>query len=137
LNTGTWPKGPLPVLRPTNRWNLLRRNGCAKPPSIPLESLAPAVIATHCRRRLENSRRPRRLCFRHPDCRMADRILSQCLRCPDPLYSDEARQAKMQGQVTMRVLVGLDGRARDIQVTRGIGLGLDENAVRAVRGWQF
>jgi len=60
-----------------------------------------------------------------------------CLRCPDPLYSDEARQAKMQGRVTMRVLVGPDGRARDIQVTRGIGLGLDENAVRAVRGWQF
>jgi TonB family protein len=60
-----------------------------------------------------------------------------CLRCPDPLYSDEARKAKMQGQVTMRVRVGLDGRARDIQVTRGIGLGLDENAVRAVRGWQF
>jgi TonB family protein len=24
-----------------------------------------------------------------------------------------------------------------VQVTRGIGLGLDENAVRAVRGWQF
>src|SRR5882724_2956844 len=60
-----------------------------------------------------------------------------CLRCPDPLYSDEARKAKMQGQVTMRVLVGADGRARDIQVTRGIGLGLDENAVRAVRSWQF
>ncbi|HEV8132454.1 MAG TPA: energy transducer TonB [Acidobacteriota bacterium] len=60
-----------------------------------------------------------------------------CLRCPDPLYSDEARKAKMQGQVTMRVLVGADGHARDIQVTRGIGLGLDENAVRAVRGWQF
>jgi periplasmic protein TonB len=57
-----------------------------------------------------------------------------CLRCPDPLYSDEARKAKMQGQVTMRVLVGADGHARDIQVTRGIGLGLDENAVRAVRG---
>ena len=57
-----------------------------------------------------------------------------CLRCPDPLYSDEARKAKMQGQVTMRVLVGLDGRAGDIQLT----LGLDENAVRVVvRGWQF
>jgi TonB family protein len=60
-----------------------------------------------------------------------------CLRCPDPVYSDEARKAKVQGQVTMRVLVGADGRARDIQVTRGIGLGLDENAVLAVRSWQF
>jgi len=45
--------------------------------------------------------------------------------------------AKLQGLVTMRVLVGADGRVRDVQVTRGIGLGLDENAVHAVRGWQF
>ena len=32
----------------------------------------------HCRRRLENWRRPQRLCFRHPDCRMAGCILSHC-----------------------------------------------------------
>ncbi|HEY6128972.1 MAG TPA: TonB family protein [Candidatus Acidoferrum sp.] len=60
-----------------------------------------------------------------------------CKYCPDPAYSDEARKAKMQGRVTMRVLVGADGRAKDVQVTSGIGLGLDENAVRAVRSWQF
>ncbi len=60
-----------------------------------------------------------------------------CKYCPDPLYSDEARKQKLQGQVTMRVLVGADGRVRDVQVTRGLGLGLDENAMRAVRGWQF
>jgi periplasmic protein TonB len=60
-----------------------------------------------------------------------------CRICPDPAYSDEARKAKLQGLVTMRVLVGADGRVRDVQVTRGIGLGLDESAVRAVRGWQF
>jgi periplasmic protein TonB len=60
-----------------------------------------------------------------------------CKYCPDPLYSDEARKAKLQGQVTMRVLVGADGRAKAVQVTRGIGLGLDENAAHAVRNWQF
>lgn len=70
-----------------------------------------------------------------PNARATTQVV--CLRCPDPLYSDDARKAKMQGQVTMRVLVGVDGRARDIQVTRGIGLGLEENAIRAVRGWQF
>jgi len=37
----------------------------------------------------------------------------------------------------MQVLVGADGRAKQIQVTRGLGLGLDENAVNAVRTWQF
>jgi TonB family protein len=60
-----------------------------------------------------------------------------CRICPDPAYSDQARKAKAQGLVTMRVLVGADGRVRDVRVTRGMGLGLDENAVRAVRGWQF
>ncbi len=60
-----------------------------------------------------------------------------CKYCPDPLYSDEARKEKLQGQVTMRVLVGADGHVRDVQVTRGLGLGLDDNATRAVRGWQF
>jgi protein TonB len=60
-----------------------------------------------------------------------------CKYCPDPAYSEEARKAKLQGLVTMHVLVGADGRVRDVQVTRVIGLGLDENAVRAVRSWQF
>jgi protein TonB len=60
-----------------------------------------------------------------------------CRICPDPLYSDEARKQKLQGRVTMRVLVGADGRPRDVQVTHGLGLGLDENAANAVRTWQF
>jgi TonB family protein len=60
-----------------------------------------------------------------------------CLRCPDPAYSDEARKVKVQGAVTLRVLVGADGRVKSLQVTRGIGMGLDENAVSAVRTWQF
>jgi len=60
-----------------------------------------------------------------------------CRICPDPLYSDEARKAKMQGHITLRVLVGADGRAREIQVVHGLGMGLDENAIGAVRSWQF
>jgi protein TonB len=70
-----------------------------------------------------------------PYARVATQVI--CKVCPDPAYSDEARKAKLQGLVTMRVLVGADGRVREVQVTRGIGLGLDENAVHAVRGWQF
>ncbi len=70
-----------------------------------------------------------------PYARVASEVI--CRICPDPAYSDDARKAKLQGLVTMRVLVGADGRVREVQVTRGIGLGLDENAVRAVRNWQF
>jgi len=61
----------------------------------------------------------------------------KCAYCPDPLYTDEAREAKLQGTVTMLVLVGADGRASQIRIVRGIGLGLDEHAVQAIRGWKF
>jgi periplasmic protein TonB len=60
-----------------------------------------------------------------------------CVMCPYPLYTDEARKVKMQGAVTLRVLVGADGRAAQIRIARGIGYGLDERAVESVRGWKF
>jgi TonB family protein len=60
-----------------------------------------------------------------------------CVTCPYPIYTDEARHAKMQGTVTLRVLVGADGRASDIRVVRGVGFGLEERAMQTVRGWKF
>jgi periplasmic protein TonB len=60
-----------------------------------------------------------------------------CLVCPYPVYTDEARHVKMQGTVTLRVLVGTDGRAAQIHVARGVGYGLDERAVETVGGWKF
>jgi protein TonB len=60
-----------------------------------------------------------------------------CIYCPDPRYTDEAREAKLQGSVTLQVLVGADGRAAQIRVVRGLGMGLDDRAVQIVRGWRF
>lgn len=60
-----------------------------------------------------------------------------CAYCPDPLYTDEARKAKLQGTVTLHVLVEKDGRASDVRIIRGLGLGLDDRAVEAVRNWRF
>ena len=56
---------------------------------------------------------------------------------PDPEYSEEARKAKYQGTVVLWVVVGPDGRPRDIRVQRTLGLGLDEKAIEAVRQWKF
>jgi protein TonB len=56
---------------------------------------------------------------------------------PDPDYSDEARHAKYQGTVLLWVVVGADGRPRDIRVQRSLGMGLDEKAIEAVRRWEF
>ena len=56
---------------------------------------------------------------------------------PDPEYSEEARKAKYQGTVLVKVIVMPDGRPTNIEVIKGVGLGLDEKAVEAVRTWQF
>ena len=63
--------------------------------------------------------------------------LPSCQYCPDPQYTDEAREAKLQGQVTLQVLVGADGRASQIRIVQGIGMGLEERAKQAIRGWKF
>ena len=61
----------------------------------------------------------------------------RCAYCPDPQYTDEAREAKLQGTVTLQVLVGPDGRASKTRIVQGIGMGLDERAEQAIRGWKF
>lgn len=63
--------------------------------------------------------------------------LAACAYCPEPPYTEEARKAKLQGSVTLRVLIGADGRAKRVQVVKGLGLGLDERASEAVRAWRF
>lgn len=55
----------------------------------------------------------------------------------DPEYSEEARKAKYSGTVALLVVVDKDGRARDIRVSRSLGLGLDEKAIEAVQKWRF
>jgi len=59
------------------------------------------------------------------------------LYAPDPQYSEEARKAKYQGTVILWVVVGPDGRTREMRVQRSLGLGLDEQALEAVKQWRF
>jgi periplasmic protein TonB len=56
---------------------------------------------------------------------------------PDPEFTQEARQAKYQGTVLMWVIIGPDGRPRDVKISRSLGMGLDQKAIEAVRRWRF
>ena len=61
----------------------------------------------------------------------------RALETPDPEYSEEARKAKYQGTCVLGLVVGPDGKPRDIRVARALGMGLDEKAIEAVRNWRF
>ena len=60
-----------------------------------------------------------------------------CVYCPQAQYSGEAVKSKYQGTVFLVVTITADGKATDIKVAKGVGLGLDEKAIEAVRSWRF
>ena len=59
------------------------------------------------------------------------------LYSPDPQYSEEARKAKYQGTVVLWAVIGANGRPQQLKVARSLGLGLDQQAIEAVRTWKF
>jgi periplasmic protein TonB len=63
--------------------------------------------------------------------------MPRAIYAPEPEFSEEARIAKFQGEVTLLVTIGTDGRARNLTVVRSVGMGLDQKAIDAVRTWRF
>jgi TonB family protein len=56
---------------------------------------------------------------------------------PEPDYSEDARKAKLQGTVLLEVVVDQNGRPQIRKVLQSLGLGLDEQAIKAVSTWRF
>ena len=56
-----------------------------------------------------------------------------------PAYTGDAMRAKIQGVVTVEAVVMPDGTVGNVRVTRSLDrtFGLDEEAIKAVRRWQF
>jgi TonB family protein len=52
-------------------------------------------------------------------------------------YTDEARRRSLQGEVILEIVVRRDGSVGDVTVMRGLGGGLDQRAITAVRQWRF
>jgi TonB family protein len=56
---------------------------------------------------------------------------------PSPEYTEEARKAKFEGTVTVSLIVNNAGIPLNVHVTKGVGMGLDEKAVEAVKQYRF
>ena len=60
-----------------------------------------------------------------------------CLYCPRPDYSDELRRRKVQGDVTLSVVVRPDGTATEIKVVKSPSASLDKVSVDTLKKWKF
>src|SRR5690349_9634162 len=61
------------------------------------------------------------------------RLVHKC----SPRYTEEARAAKIEGNVLLAVELDEEGHFQSIKVTRSLGHGLDETAVEGVKQWRF
>jgi len=56
---------------------------------------------------------------------------------PNPVYTEEARSLRLQGEVLLEVLFGANGQLHVNRVVRGLGHGLDEAAITAASKMRF
>jgi TonB family protein len=52
-------------------------------------------------------------------------------------YTEDARQRGLVGEVVLEILVRRDGSVGDVKILQGLGSGLNDRAVQAVRQWRF
>jgi TonB family protein len=56
---------------------------------------------------------------------------------PRPLYTDEARRLRIEGEVLLQVMFRASSEICVLRVIRGLGHGLDENAISAAAAIRF
>jgi TonB family protein len=55
----------------------------------------------------------------------------------NPEYSEQARKQKAGGTVLVSLIVDTQGMPQNVHIVRGVGLGLDEKAIEAVKQYRF
>jgi TonB family protein len=71
-----------------------------------------------------------------PESRAAATAL-EILFKPRPAYTEEARRARVEGDVVLEVLFAGSGQPRILRVIRGLGYGLEQNAIDAAAKIRF
>jgi TonB family protein len=61
----------------------------------------------------------------------------QVLTHPAAVYTDEAQKLGIQGNVVVQAYFDADGNVTVLKVVKGLGYGLDENALAVLKGWRF
>jgi TonB family protein len=64
-------------------------------------------------------------------------LAPQLVSKADPVYTEAARQAGLEGTVVISLTIDQQGMPKDVQTHGGLGMGLDESAQEAVSHWRF
>jgi TonB family protein len=64
-------------------------------------------------------------------------VPAEILSKPLPIYTEEARRLKIEGEVLLEVVFESSGRLRVVRVVRGLGHGLDDAAIKAAEQIRF
>jgi TonB family protein len=67
----------------------------------------------------------------------AKAVPAEILSKPNPIYTQEARSLRIEGEVLLEVVLEASGSLHVLRVVRGLGHGLDDNAVRAAEQIHF
>jgi len=59
------------------------------------------------------------------------------LREVRPDYTEDGRRRNIEGDVVLEIVVRRDGAVGDVKLLQGLGAGLDQRAIEAVRQWRF
>ena len=59
------------------------------------------------------------------------------IRSVQPEFTDEARQANFQGNVSVQLIVDSEGNPQNVRLVSHLGMGLDQKAIEAVRQYKF
>jgi len=64
-------------------------------------------------------------------------VPAEILFKPTPVYTQEARSRRIEGEVLLEVVLEASGNLRIVRVVRGLGHGLDDSAVKAAEQIHF
>jgi periplasmic protein TonB len=53
------------------------------------------------------------------------------------MHSQGSPEAKREGTCYLTLVVGVDGHTSEVRVISGLGMGLDEKVIEAVKKWTF